>query len=136
VQNSLLFYQAVNCEQFITASLAECQMTGPLQMWPCNILLVRNDENHNKSQSGQLPCNPGRLKYIKGIPTLYCNKQQHTYLGAIDNVQIVGDRFASPGNRPPQWRHLRDMHDGANVCKQEQVIQRGQWSPSSFWAMP
>jgi hypothetical protein len=46
---------------------------------------------------------------------LHHNIQRNTYLGAIDNMQIVGDRFASPGDRAPQWRHLRDMHDGANV---------------------
>lgn len=41
--------------------------------------------------------------------------QVRTHYGAVNGVQVVGDRLASPRHRALQGRQLYHTHDGANV---------------------
>lgn len=67
-----------------------------------------------------------------GAPSLLTHSHPHrgpgdtprwgTHYGAVDGVQVVGDRLPRPGHRAFQGRELHNAHDGADVCAQRETL--------------
>lgn len=61
-----------------------------------------------------------------------------THYGAVNGVQVVGDRLPRPGHGAFQGRELYDAHDGADVCA-ERLRSGREWRGPlrpALWGLP